>query len=87
MTTQTLIQYGLELAVLLIAGIIMHLIQTRKPNLVSYLTNISFFPIPGQQPQTLGTHTIIIQNNGRGTAEDIEVCHDQLPYINWTDQH
>ena len=82
MTTQTLFQYGIELVVLIVAGIVLYKIQTKRPSLVSYLTNISSFFLPGPPPFTIGTHTIIVQNNGRGTAEDVEVCHNQLPLIN-----
>lgn len=60
----------------------LHKIKTRKPNLVTYLTNISFFHLPGPPPFSVGTHTIIIQNMGRGKAEEIEICHNQLAFIN-----
>lgn len=81
MNTQILIQYGVELIVLIIAGFILFKIQSKKPKLVSYLTNISFFELPGPPPFSVGTHTIIIQNNGRGKAEEIEVGHSQLPFV------
>ena len=82
MTTQQIIQYGLELLVLISAGYVLYKIQTKKPNLVSYLTNISSFLLPGPPLMKIGTHTIIVQNNGRGVAEEVEVCHQQLPLIN-----
>jgi len=82
MTKQLFIQYGIELCITILAGFILYKIQTKKPKLVSYLTNIASFFLPGPPPLTVGTHTITIQNNGRGAAEDIEVCHSQLPFFN-----
>jgi hypothetical protein len=81
MVIYILIQYGVELVVLIIAGTVLYKLQTKKPKLVSYMTNISSFQLPGPPPATVGTHTIIVQNNGRGAAEDIDVCHRQLPLI------
>ena len=82
MNKQLFMQYGIELFITILAGLILYKIQTKKPKLVSYLTNITSFFLPGPPPLTVGTHSITIQNNGRGVAEDIEVCHSQLPLIN-----
>jgi len=82
MDSQIYIQYVIEFFVILLSGIILLRIQTRRPNLVSYLTNISNFIVPGQPPLQIGTHSITIQNMGRGKAEGIEVCHNQLPLFN-----
>lgn len=82
MNWQNLLQYVVEGIVLFIVGLFLYKIKTKKPNLVNYITNISFFHIPGQPPISVGTHTITIQNMGRGKAEEIEVHHNQLPFIN-----
>lgn len=76
------ITYLIEFIITIFAGKIVYELNQKKPRLVNYLTNVSFFDIPGQTPIKVGTHTITIQNMGKGKAEEIEVCHDALPFIN-----
>ena len=61
MSKQVIMQNLLELAVLLISGYFLYKYQTRKPNLVSYMTNVSIFPLPGPPPvQALGSRAVFV---------------------------
>ena len=58
-------------------------INTRKPQLAYYVTNMAQFTLAGKSPVTIGTHTIMIQNSSGVKAEDIEICHTSAPtYFN-----
>jgi len=58
-------------------------INTRKPQLAYYITNMAQFTMAGSPPTTIGTHTIMIQNSSGVKAEEIEICHTSAPtYFN-----
>lgn len=58
-------------------------INTRKPQLAYYITNMAQFTIAGKTPTMIGTHTIMIQNSSGVKAEEIEICHTSAPkYFN-----
>lgn len=80
MTSDKLLFILIDGVVLLLVGFVLYKIQTKKPKLISYLINASIFSLPGTQ-RRLGTHSITIQNTGRGKAESVEVYHNALPLI------
>lgn len=58
-------------------------INSRKPQLAYYITNMAQFTIAGKTPTTIGTHTIMIKNSSGVKAEEIEICHTSAPtYFN-----
>lgn len=62
---------------------LIHRINTRKPQLAYYITNMAQFTIAGRTPKMIGTHTIMIQNSSGVKAEEIEICHTSAPkYFN-----
>ena len=76
--------YVVEGFIMLVVGYLLHKLTSKKSKLVYYLTNTAIFNLSTYQPSVIGTHTITIQNMGNGIAEDVEICHGDIPYINVT---
>jgi len=86
MLLERVIAYVIEFIIAIVAGKVLIEWSQKKPKLVRYITNVSYFDIPvnqpGQTPLRVGTHTITIQNMGKAKAEEIEVYHNALPLYN-----
>lgn len=65
----------------LIFGIIINRISERRPKLISYLGHVSAFNIDSP-PMQVFTHTIVLRNVGKATAENVRVGHNILPNYN-----
>lgn len=51
----------------------------KRPKLVMYLGHASAFTIHGNNPSVIHTHSIVIRNAGRETANNVRVGHSVLP--------
>ncbi len=64
-----------------VGGVLLEKYNNRKPDLPYYLLNSSVFNVPATPPAQAAqvyTHSIVIQNNGRAPATNIEVVHFNL---------
>ena len=50
-----------------------------RPRLVTYLVWASAIPLPGQQNAQVNTHTIVVRNTGKKTANNVRIGHYHLP--------
>lgn len=70
-----------------VGGILLTNYQNRKPRLISFFTNMSDFHIPsnqaGQPNLTIYTHTIVVQNTGKASANNVEVVHRNVGLQNY----
>ena len=64
-----------------IVGILLEKYTNKKPNISYFILNSSQFNLPaqaGNQSSKVFTHSIVIQNNGKAPATNIEVVHFNL---------
>lgn len=68
---------GIIVGVITLAiGVIIGKILERRSRLVYYLTDIAMFKITELDPSLeLYFHSLVIRNNGKKEAQDIEICH------------
>jgi len=52
---------------------------TKRPKLLSYLGHASVFTLHGEKPQVIHTHTVIVRNAGKETANNVRLGHYFLP--------
>lgn len=50
-----------------------------RPNLITYLLHTSTIHLDGQQPLDVNTHSIVVRNSGKKTANKIRIGHNVLP--------
>lgn len=52
---------------------------SKKSKIISYLGHTSAFNLRGEKPLTVHTHSIVVRNIGRATANQVRVGHYVLP--------
>jgi hypothetical protein len=63
---------------LFIGAFLNHLLENR-PKVVSYLGHVSGIRLNWQQPVHVNTHSLVIRNAGRKTANNVRIGHNMLP--------
>jgi hypothetical protein len=63
---------------LIIGAVIKQAIEGR-PKLVSYYGHVSTMDLPGEPPQQVFTHSVIIRNTGRKPAKNVRLGHHVWP--------
>ena len=70
-----------------IFGILLEKFKEKKPKLIYYLSSLSDFSIPsnqaGQQNTHINTHNVVVQNDGRSSAKNVEIAHHPLTSTNF----
>lgn len=62
----------------LVGAIIKHYFEA-KPKLISYLVHASAIPLNDGNSQIINTHSIVVRNAGKKTANNIRIGHNTLP--------
>lgn len=61
----------------IIIGLIIQKILERRSRLIYYITNVSAFAVPDTNPPlNLFFHSLVIRNQGKKEAEEVEICHN-----------
>ena len=66
----------------IITSIIVALIKhysAGRAHVVSFIGHISAFKLKGQTPTDVFTHSVVVRNTGRKTAQNVRLGHDYLP--------
>ena len=63
----------------LFIGVFLDRLLERKVNLLVYYGHITSHQLRRENPITVNTHAIILQNAGRKSATDVRISHDYLP--------
>jgi hypothetical protein len=62
-----------------IIGFILKLYLEAKPKLVTYLVHASEIPLHDENKSKVNTHSIVVSNTGKKTANNIRIGHNYLP--------
>lgn len=62
-----------------IIGFILKAYFEAKPKLVTYLVHASAMPLNDDQQSKVNTHSIVVSNSGKKTANNIRIGHNILP--------
>jgi len=64
----------------LIAGAFLNRLVESRPRVVAYLGHVSGINLPHANPPTqVNSHSVVIRNAGRKTANDVRIGHNVLP--------
>ncbi len=72
-------------AVSLAVGWLLHIVTTRRPELIHYLSHQQWVTLRQQQnqpPTHIGTVTLFLFNQGKAPAKDVHIGHTTLPAHN-----
>jgi hypothetical protein len=63
-----------------VAGAVAKHLSEAKPDVVAFLQHASGIHLPNAQPPgAIGTHTVVLANNGRKPATNVRLGHNTLP--------
>lgn len=66
-------------AITTIVGLIVKAYVEGKPKLITYLVHASAIHLGGQQNQNVNSHSVVVRNSGKKTANNVRVGHNYLP--------
>ena len=62
-----------------ILGVYLDRWLTKKPKLISYIGHTSAFNVRGENAVVVHTHSVVVRNAGRLTANNVRIGHNFLP--------
>ena len=65
--------------VTLIIGIIIEKLSERRAKLISFIGHVSSFTLNNEEKTPVFTHSIIVRNTGRKTANNVRLGHNVMP--------
>jgi hypothetical protein len=62
-----------------IVGLIVKRYFEARPNLITYLVHASAIPLDDEKQTNVNTHSIVVRNSGKKTANNVRIGHNFLP--------
>lgn len=78
MDIQPIIKIVAPIVTAILVFIIKRILE-HKPKLITYLVHVSAIPLKDEKSTIVNTHSIVVRNAGKKTANNVRIGHDHLP--------